>query len=209
MVRDMAPEHRNVQSSGASVRFLEEDEGRMILELGHAGHLGPVLDYPTERLSPDLLVAERTRRVVDAVARDARFRRQVMAAYQYRCAVTGLSVGAIPEGRATRLLDAAHIRPVGANGSDSVTNGLSLTPTVHRLFDEGLVSARWAGSVLELVRSPRLEREMVEAPERGTVIRLDTGASLVLPPDPSQWPSAEQIRFHQRNVFQGPESLVS
>lgn len=42
-LRDMAPEHRNVQSSGASVRFLEEDEGRMILELGHAGHLGPVL----------------------------------------------------------------------------------------------------------------------------------------------------------------------
>lgn len=208
-LRDMAPENRNVLSSGASVRFLEEDEGRMILELGHAGQLGPVLDYPTDPLPPDLLVAERTRRVVDAVARDARFRRQVMAAYQYRCAVTGLSVGSIPEGRATRLLDAAHIRPVGANGSDSVTNGLSLTPTVHRLFDEGLVSARWAGTALELVRSPRLEPEMVEAPERGTVIRLETGANLVLPSDPSQWPSAEQIRFHQRNVFKGPESLVS
>lgn len=208
-LRDMAPENRNILSSGASVRFLEEEEGRTILELGHAGHLGPALDYPTDPLPADLLVAERTRRVVDAVARDARFRRQVMAAYQYRCAVTGLSVGSIPEGRATRLLDAAHIRPVGANGSDSVTNGLSLTPTVHRLFDEGLVSARWSGTALELVRSPRLEREMVEAPERGTVIRLETGANLVLPADRSQWPSAEQIRFHQRNVFKGPESLVS
>lgn len=208
-LRDMAPANRNVLSSGASVRFLEEDDGRLILELGHAGQLGPTLEYSSEPVESDVLVAERTRRVVDAVARDARFRRQVMAAYAYRCAVTGLSVGSIPEGRATRLLDAAHIRPVGANGSDSITNGLSLTPTVHRLFDEGLVSARWAGAALELVRSPRLEPEMVEAPERGTVIRIETGNALILPADRSQWPSAEQIRFHQRNVFKGPESLVS
>ncbi len=39
-LRDMAVENRNVLSSGASVRWLEEDEGRLILELGHAGQLG-------------------------------------------------------------------------------------------------------------------------------------------------------------------------
>lgn len=85
----------------------------------------------------------------------------------------------------------------------------TITGVVHRLFDEGLVSARWAGAALELVRSPRLEPEMVEAPERGTVIRIETGNALILPADRSQWPSTEQIRFHQRNVFKGPESLVS
>ena len=90
-----------------------------------------------------------------------------------------------------------------------MTNGLSLTPTVHRLFDEGLVSARWAGSGLELVRSPRLEPEQVSNVERGTKIRLDSGMRLMLPYDQSRWPSVEQIRYHQRNVFKGPESLVS
>jgi putative restriction endonuclease len=132
-----------------------------------------------------------------------------MTAYAFKCAITGLEVGSLPEGRATRLLDAAHIRPVGDKGSDAVSNGISLTPTVHRLFDEGLISATWSDESLELVRSPKLEPSMIESPERGTMIRLETETPLLLPGDRSAWPSAEQIRYHQRMVFKGPESLVS
>ena len=207
-LRDMPPENRNVVSSGASVRWLEEDEGRLILELGHAGQLGVASEYSIEPTDGGVLVAERTRRVVDAVVRDARFRRQVMSAYAFKCAVTGLTVGSLPEGRATRLLDAAHIRPVGDQGPDAVTNGLSMTPTVHRLFDEGLVTVRWREADLELLRSPVLEPEMIESPEQGTTIRLETGMQLILPADRSNWPSPEQVRYHQRQIFKGPESLV-
>lgn len=207
-LREMAPDNRNVLSSGASVRWLEPEEGQLILELGHAGQLG-VVEYPDVDVPAELLVAERARRVVEAVARDARFRAQVMTAYGFRCAITGLEVGSLPAGRATRLLDAAHIRPVGDRGSDAVSNGISLTPTVHRLFDEGLISAKWSGGDLELVRSPRLEPSMIESPERGTAIRLEAGTPLILPTDRSNWPSLEQIRYHHGHVFKGPESLVS
>jgi putative restriction endonuclease len=208
-LRELPPANRNVVSSGASVRWLEEDEGRLILELGHAGQLGIGTEYLIEPTPGEVLVAERTRRVVDAVVRDARFRRDVMSAYGFQCAVTGLTVGSLPEGRATRLLDAAHIRPVGDQGPDNVSNGLSMTPTVHRLFDEGLVTVRWQASELQLLRSPMLESEMIESPEQGTTIRLDTGSPLILPIDGSKWPSADQVRYHQRQIFKGPESLVS
>ena len=209
-LREMPPENRNVVSSGASVRWLEEDEGRLILELGHAGPLGASGDYLfAGTVDGESLVAERTRRVVDAVVRDAQFRRQVMSAYEFKCAVTGLEIGTLPLGRATRLLDAAHIRPVGDQGPDAVTNGISLTPTVHRLFDEGLVTMQWVGPRLALVRSPHLEPQMIESPERGTRIRLDSGMSVSLPADRLSWPSLEQVRYHQRQVFKGPESLVS
>lgn len=208
-LREMPRDNRNVVSSGASVRWLEEDEGRLILELGHAGQLGVSTDYSIGPADGETLVAERTRKVVDAVVRDARFRRSVMSAYDFKCAVTGLTVGSMPEGRATRLLDAAHIRPVSDQGPDSVTNGLSMTPTVHRLFDEGLVTVRWQATELQLLRSPGLQPEMIESPERGTSIRLETGMRLLLPSDRSNWPSQEQVRYHQRLVFRGPESLVS
>jgi len=208
-LRQMPSQNRNVVSSGASVRWLEEDEGRLILELGHAGQLGVASDYSMEPAEGEFLVAERTRKVIDAVVRDARFRRQVMSAYQFKCAVTGLTVGSLPEGRATRLLDAAHIRPVGDQGPDSVTNGLSMTPTVHRLFDEGLVTVQWQQSQLQLLRSPALESEMIESPEQGTTIRLETGMPLSLPSDRASWPNADQVRYHQRQIFKGPESLVS
>lgn len=38
-------------------------------------------------------------------------------------------------------IDCAHIRPLGAphSGMDDVSNMLSLSPTMHRLFDRGCV----------------------------------------------------------------------
>ena len=47
------------------------------------------------------------------------------------------------------------------------------------------------------------------SPEQGTAIRLETGMRLILPTDRSNWPSQDQVRYHQRQIFKGPESLVS
>jgi putative restriction endonuclease len=189
---------------GRSVRDLEEDDARRILELGYAGsrtfdeYQVPSLDAPTT------LAAERTKRLIEAAARDSRFRKSVMTAYGYRCAVTGLSAEGVDRRQALRLLDAAHIRPVSDQGPDIVGNGLSLTPTVHRLFDEGLISAAYGAAGLELLVSPQLDTRMVHDPERGTIIRLDPGAHLLLPGDPVDWPKRDVIRYHSTHVFQGP-----
>lgn len=74
------------------------------------------------------------KRIVETIsklARDANFRNQVVSAYEQRCAVTRIQL---------KLIDAAHILPVGADDStDSVRNGLCLAPTYHRAFDNGLI----------------------------------------------------------------------
>ncbi len=68
---------------------------------------------------------------ISKLARDANFRNQVVSAYEQRCAVTRTQL---------KLIDAAHILPVGADDStDSVRNGVCLAPTYHRAFDNGLI----------------------------------------------------------------------
>lgn len=79
------------------------------------------------------LVGDRKRivSVVSRLSRLANFRQQVLNAYGHRCAVTKTQL---------RLVEAAHILPVGAPGSaDDVRNGLALAPTYHRAYDSGLI----------------------------------------------------------------------
>ena len=78
-------------------------------------------------------LAQERQRIVESVSRYARessFRRQVMDAYGNRCAVTRAQLN---------LVDAAHIVPVKAQGTDDVSNGIALSPTIHRAYDNSLI----------------------------------------------------------------------
>jgi putative restriction endonuclease len=128
------------------------------------------------------------RRVVSTVSklsRVANFRRKVTDAYAHRCAVTRMQL---------RLIDAAHIIPVGAPGSsDEVVNGLALSPTYHRAFDRCLIF---------------LDESFIMRPNDNAVAELVTlgldggladfkrylGKPIHLPADRRQWPSKKLIR---------------
>lgn len=80
-----------------------------------------------------VLSVERQRIVtkVSRYARDGSFRRRVLSAYENRCAVTRAQLN---------LVDAAHILPISVEGSsDHVSNGIALSPTMHRAYDHGLI----------------------------------------------------------------------
>jgi hypothetical protein len=87
-------------------------------------------------LSADLNVdepasVERVRRATSALARSARFRIEVVAAYNGCCAMCGLGLG---------LVEGAHIYPASApSSSDDVRNGLALCPNHHAAFDRYLL----------------------------------------------------------------------
>lgn len=119
-------------------------------------------------------------------SRDANFRNKVLSAYENRCAVTRAQL---------RLVDAAHILPVpSGDSSDHVTNGLALSPTLHRAYDNCLIY---------------LDEDYVMRLNKGTadelkLNNLDTGlkqfCSLLdkrihLPPDRNQRPKIEYIQL--------------
>jgi hypothetical protein len=70
------------------------------------------------------------------------FRRELLDAYERRCAMTGCD--------AIDALEAAHILPYNGPGSNHVSNGLLLRADVHALFDLGLISVDTATMTLLL-----------------------------------------------------------
>lgn len=137
---------------------------------------------------------KRTVQMVNRVSRAANFRLQVLRAYGYRCAVTQAQL---------RLVDAAHILPVQAPGSvDDVRNGVALSPTYHRAYDNGLI---YLNESYEMKINPTKEKEL-------TFLRLDGGmagfrsslSKIILPPDKRQWP--DQTFIQKANSFRGIHS---
>jgi len=130
--------------------------------------------------------------------RDSSFRRDVLKAYDYRCAVTDfqLSIGGVPIG-----CEAAHVKAHSFAGPDSVDNGLALEPTLHQLYDRGiwtltddcriLVSQEFSGSGSALERIRALHGKPIRSP---------------MPGQPQ--PNIEYIRWHRDpklgGVFRGP-----
>jgi putative restriction endonuclease len=92
-----------------------------------------------ETLTPFLFDQERERvsSVTNRVVRDRVFRKIVLDAYDCRCAITGLK---FINGGGRAEAEAAHIKPVEANGPDIVSNGIALSGTIHWMFDRGLIS---------------------------------------------------------------------
>ena len=121
--------------------------------------------------------------------RDASFARMVKAAYEGRCAISGLGLrngGGRPE------VQAAHIRPVRDGGPDCVRNGLALSGTLHWMFDRGLISV--APDMRILISHNKVPVETAQrliAPEK----------KLMLPRDPRHHPHPEYLRYHREQVF--------
>lgn len=92
-----------------------------------------------EERTPYRFEVERDRisQLTNRPKRDRIFRAKVLAAYDSRCALTGLK---FINGGGRAEVEAAHIVPVESNGPDRVANGLALCGTVHWMFDRGLIS---------------------------------------------------------------------
>ena len=118
------------------------------------------------------------------------FARHIQEAYDRTCAVSGLRIlngGGRPE------VQAAHIRPVAEQGSDSVRNGIALSGTFHWMFDRGLLSVDDDYSILVAKRGVPEPLSSLINPER----------KLILPPDARMWPHRQFLGYHRERIFKG------
>nr|WP_254435694.1 HNH endonuclease signature motif containing protein [Dolichospermum sp. UHCC 0260] len=109
------------------------------------------------------------------------FRKALLAAYDYRCAITGFD--------AQEALEAAHIRPYCETEDNDISNGLLLRADLHTLFDLNLIVIH--PKTLKIYIAPNL---------RGTCYEQELyNKSLRLPINQSNFPNrnALQFRCHQ------------
>jgi len=156
-------------------------DGRTFRLLAKATALEPLPAVDVSRLS-----AER-RRIVETVSRLSRaanFRDQVLTAYGNRCAVTRMQL---------KLVEAAHILPVAADGSpDHVTNGVALSSTFHRAFDMGLI---YMNDAYEMCINRSRRTSLVDQALDGGLAEFEARLGRIhLPPDRAQWPNLEFVQ---------------
>jgi putative restriction endonuclease len=183
---------------GRAVRMLPDAEYERIIQAA----------FTTLLLRPDAASAQPTReiagfaheqeafqrpiieRVVARPFREAAFAGSVKSAYSDTCAFTGLR---IINGGGRSEVQAAHIRPVAADGPDSLRNGLALCSTFHWMFDRGLISIADDHQLLLAKGAVPPAAERLINPDR----------ILLAPRRADQAPHPVFLRWHRDNVFKG------
>ena len=122
----------------------------------------------------------------------ARFRLDIVSAYNYTCSLTGYRVTKIASGA---IVDAAHIRQFSNSRNNDPTNGIALCKNAHWLFDVGLWTIDDDYSVI--VATGAFSES---SPNQVSLAEMH-GRKLLLPNDPGIWPSKNHLAWHRAHKF--------
>lgn len=185
----------------SAVRPLAAADFNRIVDLGLDGDdtlLPRVGNFPFssgfgEQQAPFDLEQNRDRRTLltSRPLRDRVFRQAVLKAYDARCAITGLR---LINGSGRAEVEAAHIRPVEANGPDIVSNGLALSGTAHWMFDRGLISIEDDLQIL-------ISRHVNDA--SGVAVMINDSGNVLPALRSIDRPHPHFLRWHRENCFKG------
>lgn len=140
--------------------------------------------FSTEgQFNPDDLSDARTCTLASIVRRrgQPQFRKELLKAYQGRCAITACSL--------QQVLEAAHIHPYLGDATNVVSNGLLLRADVHTLFDLGLL---WINPV-------DLRIEISEVLRDSEYVSIE-GRSLYIPENEAERPSRPALEFRFNTI---------
>lgn len=138
-------------------------------------------------------------RVSSSRVRDPNFRKRILQAYEYRCAICGFD---LKLRHSSIGLEAAHIKWHQAGGPDTEENGLALCVLHHKLFDRG---------ALHITDDYHL---LVSEEVHGTRKFVDEllehhGEKIYQPQRPAYCVHEEFVGWHKKEVFRGPARYAS
>lgn len=122
--------------------------------------------------------------------RGAVFKREIPKIYDYQCAISGMRVESTTN---AQLIDACHIIPFAISKDDTIANGISLSPNLHRAFDRGLIT----------INNDYLVRVSPAIREKDSPYSLGQfeGKQIILPDQTKYYPSLENLDWHRKECF--------
>jgi putative restriction endonuclease len=118
------------------------------------------------------------------------FKKEIPKIYNYHCAISGMRIESSTN---AQLVDACHIVPFAISKDDTITNGISLSPNIHRAFDRGLITIN---SEYIIRVSPAIKEN--DSPYS---LRQFEGKQIILPTNIHFYPSIENLDWHRKECF--------
>ncbi|HLP55739.1 MAG TPA: HNH endonuclease [Fluviicola sp.] len=173
------PRTKNRQQAVIPI-FLENPDSLMVAE--------PLLQWekPIAKVTKDQ--KEQT-----VFLRSALFKREIPRIYSYKCAISGLQVK-IAENK-YRLVEACHIKPFSLSETETIGNGIALTPTLHKAFDIGLVT-------IDKDYRTVVSSKFMENLDSAYKLNQFHGKAIYLPADKRFYPSQESLEWHRSERFE-------
>ncbi len=119
------------------------------------------------------------------------FKQYIPKIYNHTCCITGYKMSSIYN---ISMIDACHIVPFSESYDDTIGNGLSLCPNIHRAFDRGLITI---DENLRVIISDDFE----ENQNNPFSLKQFRNKKILLPTNMSYAPKKENLLWHNENIF--------
>jgi putative restriction endonuclease len=118
------------------------------------------------------------------------FKKEVPRVYNNTCCISGYRVDALIT---VAMIDACHIKPFSTSYDDTISNGITLCPNLHRAFDRGLIAIDPNYTIL--VSGSFMENDHPFS------MRQFEGKRILLPQQQKYWPALINLEWHYDKVF--------
>lgn len=118
------------------------------------------------------------------------FKKEIPRIYNHQCCISDMKIQTTMN---TQMVDACHIIPISISNDDTISNGICLSPNLHRAFDRGLLTIN-ENYIVRI--SPRVK----ESNSPYGITQFE-GKQINLPQDVKLYPSSQNLHWHRKECF--------
>ncbi|GAA4059456.1 HNH endonuclease [Flavobacterium chungnamense] len=118
------------------------------------------------------------------------FKKEIPRIYNHQCCISGMKIQTTSN---AQMVDACHIIPFSISNDDTISNGICLSPNLHRAFDRGLFTINEEYIV-------RISPSVNESNSPYGITQF-AGKRIDLPKEIKLYPSTQNLSWHRKECF--------